>query len=417
MNNKVVVVGGGPAGMMAAINARDHGLQVVLIEKNRRVGKKLGITGKGRGNITSAVDREEFIASYPGNGRFLYSALSEFSNHDLIGFFEQRGLKTKVERGNRVFPQSDRALDVVNLLYQQMLAVGVEVISGQEVTDILIKSQRVAGVVAGRETISCDSVIIAVGGLSYPSTGSTGDGYKWAAKAGHRIMAPRASLVPLVIKEKWVQDLQGLSLKNVRAWSSKDDGSQINHDFGEMIFTHFGVSGPIILSMSSDIGKYLSEQKKAVILTMDLKPALSEEKLDERIQRDFLKNSRRNLKNSLGELLPKKMIPVIIGLSGIDGDKECNRISREERRRLVGLLKALSMTVVDTRPVAEAIVTAGGVDVKEVNPRTMESKLIGGLFFAGEVLDIDGYTGGFNLQAAFSTGYVAGKYAALQNTN
>ncbi len=414
MDHKVVVIGGGPAGMMAALNARAHGAQVVLIEKNRRVGKKLGITGKGRGNITSAVDRDQFIAAYPGNGRFLYSALNDFSNQDLIEYFEQRGLKTKVERGNRVFPQSERALDVVNLLYKNMLEAGVEIIAEREVSGIVIKSQRAAGVITAGGGITADAVIIATGGLSYPATGSTGDGYKWAAEAGHRITKTRASLVPLVIGEDWVKELQGLSLKNVRASAWKIDGSQINEDFGEMLFTHFGVSGPIILSMSSDIGKCLSEEKKAVMLTIDLKPALSEEKLDERVQRDFLKYSRRNLKNSLGELLPKKMIPVIIALSGIDGEKECSRISREERGRLVKRLKALSMTVIATRTVAEAIVTAGGVDVKEVNPRTMESKLIRGLFFAGEVLDIDGYTGGFNLQAAFSTGYAAGKYAALQ---
>ncbi len=417
MDNKVAVIGGGPAGMMAALNARAHGAQVVLIEKNQRVGKKLGITGKGRGNITSTVDRDQFIASYPSNGRFLYSALNEFSNQDLIEYFEQKGLTTKVERGNRVFPRSERALDVVNLLYQNMLEAGVKILSGREVTGILIESGRAAGVMMAGERMSADAVIIATGGLSYPTTGSTGDGYKWAKEAGHRIIDLRASLVPLVTAEDWVKHLQGLSLKNVRASAWKIDGSQINEDFGEMLFTHFGVSGPIILSMSSDIGKCLSRDKKAVILTIDLKPALSEEKLDERIQRDLLKYSRRNLKNSLGELLPKKMIPVIIALSGIDADKECNGISREERGRLVKLLKALSMTVVATRPVAEAIVTAGGVDVKEVNPRTMESKLIKGLFFAGEVLDIDGYTGGFNLQAAFSTGHAAGKYASLQNTN
>ncbi|KUG03236.1 nad(fad)-utilizing dehydrogenase [hydrocarbon metagenome] len=417
MDNKVVVIGGGPAGMMAALNARAHGAQVVLIEKNQRVGKKLGITGKGRGNITSAVDRDEFIASFPGNGRFLYSAFNEFSNHDLIEYFKGKGLETKVERGNRVFPQSERALDVVNLLYKNMLEVGVQILSGREVTGIWIESGRVAGVMMARDRMSADAVIIATGGLSYPVTGSTGDGYKWAQEAGHRIIDPRASLVPLVTVEGWVKELQGLSLKNVRASAWKTDGTQINEEFGEMLFTHFGVSGPIILSMSSDIGKCLAREKKTVTLTIDLKPALSEEKLDERVQRDFLKYSRRNLKNSLGELLPNKLIPVIIALSGIDKEKECSRISREERGRLVKLLKALSMTVAATRPVAEAIVTAGGVDVKEVNPRTMESRLIGGLFFAGEVLDIDGYTGGFNLQAAFSTGHAAGKYAALQNTN
>ena len=398
--------------MTAAINARANGARVIIIEKNARVGKKLGITGKGRGNITSMVERDQFIASYPGNGRFLYSVLNEFSNYDLIEFFAAKGLKTKVERGSRVFPVSDRALDVVNLLYKEMLAQNVEIRLGQEVKGLLIEENRVKAVICSGQEIGADAVIIATGGLSYPATGSSGDGYRWAQAAGHRLIAVRPSLVPLICQEQWVKELQGLSLKNVQASAFKEDGTLINREFGEMIFTHFGVSGPIILSMSSDIGKYLYEGKKKVRLLIDLKPALSSEKLDERLQRDLLKNSRKNLKNSLGELLPKKLIPIIISLSGIDGERDCNTISREERKKMITALKELSMRVVDTRPVAEAIVTAGGVDVKEVNPRTMESKLVQGLFFAGEVLDIDGYTGGFNLQAAFSTGYAAGKYAA-----
>ncbi len=412
MKRTIAVIGAGPAGMMAAINARANGAQVILIEKNRRVGKKLGITGKGRGNITSMADRDDFIAAYPGNGRFLYSALSEFSNYDLIEYFEQKGLKTRVERGNRVFPESERALDVVNVLCRQLEANGVKVLLDRQVSRILVEGERVAGVVSQGERIHTDAVIIATGGLSYPSTGSTGDGYRWAEAAGHQIIDPRPSLVPLVIAEGWVKELQGLSLKNVRAWASKEDGAAINSDFGEMLFTHFGVSGPIILSMSSDIGRYLHQEKQKVRLLIDLKPAISQEKLDERVQRDLIKYSRRNIRNSLGDLLPRKMIPVIIALSGIHGDRECSSINREERKRLVNLLKNFPMTVVDTRPVAEAIVTAGGVDVKEVNPRTMESRIIRGLYFAGEVLDVDGYTGGFNLQAAFSTGYVAGKHAA-----
>lgn len=412
MPRKIIVIGGGPAGMMAAIKARENGARVILIEKNARVGKKLGITGKGRGNITSMVDRDQFIASFPGNGRFLYSVLNEFSNYDLIDFFAAKGLKTKVERGERVFPVSDRALDVVNLLYKEMLAQNVEICLGQEVKRVLIEENRVKGVICSGQEIRADAVIIATGGLSYPVTGSSGDGYRWAQAAGHRLIPVRPSLVPLVCQEEWVKELQGLSLKNVQASAFKENGTLINREFGEMLFTHFGVSGPIILSMSSDISKYLGEEKMKVHLLIDLKPALTPEKLDERVQRDLLKYSRKNLKNSLGELLPKKLIPIIIKLSGIDGERDCNTISREERKKMITLLKELSMTVVDTRPVAEAIVTAGGVDVKEVNPRTMESKLVQGLFFAGEVLDIDGYTGGFNLQAAFSTGYAAGKYAA-----
>jgi predicted Rossmann fold flavoprotein len=412
MPSTIVVIGGGPAGMMAAINARANGARVILIEKNQRVGKKLGITGKGRGNITSMVDREQFIASYPGNGRFLYSVLNEFSNYDLIDFFAAKGLKSKVERGQRVFPESDRALDVVNLLYKEMQAQKVEIRLGQPVEGLSIEAKRVRGVICSGQKIKADAVIIATGGLSYPATGSSGDGYRWARDAGHRLIALRPSLVPLICQEEWVKELQGLSLKNVEASSFKEDGTLINRDFGEMLFTHFGVSGPIILSMSCDIGRYLYEQKKPVPLLIDLKPALSQEKLDERLQRDLLKYSRKKLKNSLGDLLPKKLIPVIIELSGIDGERDCNTIKREERKTRVELLKGLQVTVVDTRPVAEAIVTAGGVDVKEVNPRTMESRLVQGLFFAGEVLDIDGYTGGFNLQAAFSTGFAAGKYAA-----
>lgn len=412
MHPKIVVVGGGPAGMMAAINARANGAQVILMEKNPRVGKKLGITGKGRGNITSLADRDDFIASYPSNGRFLYSVLNQFSNYDLIDFLAQRGLKTKVERGKRVFPASDRALDVVNLLYKEILANNIDIRLGQKVQQILIKEKQVKGVVCQGQEVRADRVIIATGGLSYPATGSTGDGYRWAQAAGHNLIALRPSLVPLICREEWVKDLQGLSLKNVLASAFKADGTLINQEFGEMLFTHFGVSGPIILSMSSDIGKYLYEEKKKVQLLIDLKPALSWEKLDERVQRDLLKHSRKSLKNSLGELLPNKLIPIIIKLSGIDGERNCSTISREERKKMTTALKGVSLTVADTRPVKEAIVTAGGVDVKEVNPRTMESRLIQGLFFAGEVLDIDGYTGGFNLQASFSTGYAAGKYAA-----
>lgn len=412
MVKKVVVIGGGPAGMMAAYSAACSGARVELLEKNKRMGVKLGITGKGRANITSAVDMDDFIASFPGNGRFLYSALHEFSNWDLIDFFESRGLRTVIERGQRVFPESQRAGDVVELLYCTLLKTGVQVVTGTVVKNILVNSNQVRGVVTGAGTLHADAVIIATGGLSYPSTGSTGDGYGWAEQAGHHIVPPRASLVPLVVKEDWVKDLQGLSLKNVRAAAFRLDGGKINEEFGEMLFTHFGVSGPIILSMSSDIGNYMFERQKPVKLCLDLKPALSEEKLDERVLRDLSTYSRRQFKNSLDELLPQKMIPIIIRLSGIHPEKESNQVNKEERKKLVGLLKNLEMTVAATRPIKEAIVTAGGVDIKEVHPKTMESKRVSGLYFAGEVLDVDGYTGGFNLQAAFSTGYCAGKYAA-----
>ncbi len=409
----IVIIGAGPAGMMAAISAAVLGADVTIIEKKDRVGKKLSITGKGRCNLTSSVDKDELIKGFPGNGSFLYSAFNEFTNLDLIKFFEQRGLKTKVERGNRVFPESDKAEDVVALLYKYLKGAGTKIITTQEVRGVNIKGGRVLGVSTQRGNMPADAVIIATGGLSYPGTGSTGDGYRWAAKAGHEVVEPRPSLVPLVVKEEWIKELQGLSLKNTRATAYDSKAKKINEDSGELLFTHFGLSGPIILSMSRDIGEQLNKVNKPIIIELDLKPALSEEKLDERVQRDLQKYSRKVFKNSLDDLLPQKMIAVIVRLSGIDPDKSCHQINRQERQNLVHILKHLQMTVIGTRPIDEAIITAGGVKVKEVNPKTMESKLVKGLFFAGEVLDIDGYTGGYNLQAAFSTGYVAGRNAAI----
>lgn len=407
------IIGGGPAGMMAAITAARKGARVVLWEKKSRVGLKLRITGKGRCNITSAEeDRERFISSYPGNGKFLYSALNEFSNKDLISFLEGLGVKTKVERGKRVFPVSDDADQVAEALQREMKRLGVKINLGIKVEDIEIEEGGVRGIIAEGRAYPFSAVIIATGGLSYPGTGSTGDGYLFARKAGHTIIEPRPGLVPLVVEEEWVQDLQGLSLKNVKAVSYTEEGKKINEEFGEMLFTHFGLSGPIILSMSRDIGDYIWKTGKKAKLFIDLKPALDEEKLDLRLQRDFTKYIRKQFKNALDDLLPKKLIPVVVVLSGIEETKPCHQITREERKNLVRLLKNLPFTVTATRPVAEAIVTAGGVNVKEINPRTMESKLVKGLYLAGEVIDVDGYTGGFNLQAAFSTGYVAGKYAA-----
>lgn len=409
----VIVVGGGPAGMMAAAVAAEKGARVTLLEKKERAGKKLKLTGKGRCNLTSALDMGNFMSGYAGNGRFLYSALNQFSNQDLINFFNKRGLATVIERGQRVFPASGRAEDVAGVLYQNMLDNGVEVICRCQVQGVEIESSRVKGITIEGGVIPCDSIIIATGGMSYPGTGSTGDGYEWARAAGHRIIPPRPGLVPLVAKEEWVKQLQGLSLKNVEATAYRLDGSRINQEFGEMLFTHFGVSGPIILSMSRDIGEVLYRRQETIRLCIDLKPALSEEKLDERLQRDLETYSRRQFKNSLERLLPKKLIPIIVDLSGIDENKESHQVTRAERRNLLQLLKSLEITITATRPIAEAIVTAGGVDVKEINPKTMESKLIKGLYFAGEILDVDGYTGGFNLQAAFSTGYLAGKSAAI----
>jgi predicted Rossmann fold flavoprotein len=412
----VIVVGGGPAGMMAATVAAENGARVTLLEKKEQVGKKLKLTGKGRCNLTSALDRENFMSGYAGNGRFLYSALNQFSNQDLISFFNKRGLATVIERGQRVFPASGRAEDVVQVLYRNMLDNGVEIICKRQVKGVEIEASQVRGIKVEGGDIPCNSAIITTGGMSYPGTGSTGDGYDWARATGHRIIQPRPGLVPLVAKEEWVKKLQGLSLKNVAATSYRLDGSRINQEFGEMLFTHFGVSGPIILSMSRDIGEVLHRRKETVRLSIDLKPALSEEKLDERLQRDLDIYSRRQFKNSLDRLLPKKLIPVIVDLSDIDENKESHQVTRAERRKLLQLLKSLEITITATRPIAEAIVTAGGVDVKEINPKTMESRLVKGLYFAGEILDVDGYTGGFNLQAAFSTGYLAGKSAARQVT-
>lgn len=408
---KIIVIGAGPAGMMAAGTAAETGVRVLLGEKKPRVGSKLKITGKGRCNLTAAVDQDSLIKGIPGNGRFLYSALQEFSNDDLIRFFNQRGLATKIERGNRVFPCSDDAEEVVTVLYQFVRQAGATIQTSLTVNRLRTAAGRISGVDSNQGFIAADAVIVATGGLSYPGTGSTGDGYKLAQACGHTLIEPRPGLVPLITAESWVKQLQGLSLKNVAATSYNAAGKKINEDFGELLFTHFGLSGPIILSMSRDIGTYIYRKQEKVQLKIDLKPALSWEKLDERLLRDLDKNSRRQFKNSLDELLPQKMIPVFISLSGIDPDKPCHQIKREERHNMIELLKNLTLTVTGTRPIAEAIVTAGGINVKEINPKTMESKIIKGLYFAGEVLDVDGYTGGYNLQAAFSTGYVAGKNA------
>ncbi len=410
---KIVVAGAGPAGLMAAATAAEYGAQVALIEKNPRVGKKLRITGKGRCNLTTSVDSSELVKGFPGNGRFLHSAFHEFSNTDLVEFFHQRGLKTKVERGSRVFPVSDQAEDVVNVLLENARRVGVETLHSTKVNELQFKNGKFIGVDSNKGNIAGDAVIIATGGMSYPGTGSTGDGYPWAEKLGHRIIEPRPGLVPLQVAENWTEDLEGLTLKNVKARAFTGQGKLINEEFGELTFANFGLSGPIILSMSHEVGEYLIKTQQPATVKLDLKPALEEEKLDHRVQRDFNKYSRKMFKNALNDLLPQKLIPVIINLSGIEAEKECHQVTRRERLELVRLLKNLTLTVHSTRPIAESIVTAGGVNVKEVNPKTMESRLVQGLFFAGEILDVNGYTGGYNLQAAFSTGFVAGKYAAL----
>ncbi len=406
MSKKVVVIGGGPAGILAAGKAAELGNDVTLVEKNDRLGKKILISGKGRCNITNNTDIEGLIENIPGNGNFLYSAFYTFSNTDLIEFLHNYGLETKVERGGRVFPVSDRAKDVVDTLSKYLKDTSVNILLNSQVTEIITNDGAVKGVLLknGRK-IDCDSVVLATGGSSYPGTGSTGDGYKIAKKVGHEIIKLRPSLVPLVVMEKWIGELQGLSLKNVSATLLNEKGKKIYSDFGEMLFTHYGVSGPIILSSSRHILDY---DFKGVSLVIDLKPALTEEKLDERIQRDFEKYSRKQFKNSLDELLPQKLIPVVLNLSEISPDKFVNQITKEERRNLVRVLKNLKLTICGSRPIDEAIVTAGGISTNEINPSTMESKLIKGLFLAGEVIDVDAYTGGFNLTIAFSTGYLAG---------
>ncbi|HBM74338.1 MAG TPA: aminoacetone oxidase family FAD-binding enzyme [Clostridiaceae bacterium] len=400
----VIVIGGGASGMMAASIAAREGKSVTLIEKNDKLGKKLFITGKGRCNVTNAVDIKQFMDNIPGNKSFLYSALYTFSNYDLMDFIESFGVKLKIERGNRVFPKSDKSSDIIKAFERSLSKYKVNIVLSTKVDDIIIKDGRTAGVIANGHKISSDSVIVSTGGVSYPLTGSTGDGYEFARKSGHHIVKLRPSLVPLETVEDWVPSLQGLSLKNVSI-SLEHDGKTIFQDFGEMLFTHFGLSGPIILSCS----RYVTDfPLNSTELAIDLKPALSFEKLDTRILGDFKKYSRKHFENSLGDLLPRKLIPVIVSLSKIDGKKEVDQITKEERLRLVNLLKGLKIRIKGTRSLDEAIVTAGGVSVKEINPSTMESKLVSGLYFTGEMIDVDALTGGYNLQIAFSTGYSAG---------
>lgn len=411
---KVIVIGGGPAGMMAAITAREQGNDVIIIEKMPFLGKKLLITGKGRCNITSSLEMEEFIKNTPGNGMFLYSCYQKFTNKDIIHFLETQGLKVKEERGNRIFPVTDKSQDVLNCFKSKINELGIKVKYNARVEEILIKENQVTGVKVNNEIMYAEKIILATGGKSYPLTGSTGDGYILAEKVGHKIVEIKPSLVPLESQEKEMcQELQGLSLKNVEIkFIDKEKNKIIYSDFGEMIFTHFGVSGPVILSGTSYLVRYpnieqnMKEQK--IVLSIDLKPALSEEKLDARILRDFDKYKNKNFKNSLDDILPQKMIQTIIKKSDIYADKKVNEITKIERKNLVSILKNFEIKIKGFRPIEEAIITRGGISTKEINPKTMESKLIKGLFFAGEIIDVDAYTGGFNLQIAYSTGYVAG---------
>ncbi len=405
----VIVIGGGPAGMMAAGTAAEMGASVALVEKNRQNGRKLLITGKGRCNVTNDCTRDEFFANIPVNSKFLFSAFSKFSNSDVMRFFESQGVPLKVERGNRVFPVSDRAADINNALIDYCKKSGVRVIR-DSVEELIIREGSLRGVrtLNGGE-LGCSQCIIATGGKSYPLTGSTGDGYIFARSAGHTVTAPKPSLVPLVIEGKECAEAQGLSLRNIAIRvTDSDTGKVVYRDFGEMLFTHFGMSGPVILSASS----HMRDPKKRYVISVDLKPALSLEQLDARIQRDFSQNINKDFVNSLSKLLPQKIISVIIKRTGIPYTTKVNSIRREQRLALAGLLKDLSFTVTGFRPIDEAIITSGGVSVNEIDPKTMESKLMQGLYFAGEVIDVDAHTGGYNLQIAFSTGRCAGKAAA-----
>lgn len=413
---KIVIIGGGPAGMMAAISAKkaDRQREVILLEKNHHLGKKLLITGKGRCNITSSLDISEFIPNIPGNGMFLYSAFQNYDNTNIIHFLEKSGVPVKEERGNRIFPVSDKSQDVLKAFEKKLKELHVQIQCNAAVTKLIKDNQGFIIKINGQEGMRADKVIIATGGMSYSATGSTGDGYVFATQMGHTITPIKASLVPLEIKEKEeCKQMQGLSLRNVAITvRDTENNKTIYEDFGEMLFTHFGVSGPIILSASSHLIRYPNIEyllaKEKIKLWIDLKPALSEEKLDLRMRRDFEEFHKKEFKNALDKLLPQKMIPYVIGTSGINKHKKVDDITKEERRKVVHLLKQMEFTIRRTRPVEEGIITAGGVHIKEINPSTMESKLVPGLYFAGEVMDVDAYTGGFNLQIAYSTGYTAG---------
>ncbi len=401
-----IIVGGGAAGMMAAITAAGLGKSTLLLEKMNRCGKKISITGKGRCNVTNNCTSDDFFANIPTNPRFLYSAYAGFNSQDCMDFFERLGVPLKTERGNRVFPVSDKAEDIVRALEQGCEDYGVNRIFSK-VTEIITEDGAVKGVKCGSRTYFAPSVLIATGGKSYPGTGSDGDGYRFAEELGHTVTDIKPSLVPIESDDDYCREMMGLSLKNV-VLTLKDTvkNKVVFSEMGEMLFTHFGVSGPLVLSASSHIPQIESGR---YIFYIDLKPALDEKKLDERILRDFKEIPNRIFANSLSKLLPSKMIPTVVELSGIDGEKQVNSVTKQERQRLVSLLKAFPVHIRSFRPIAEAIVTSGGVKVSEVSPKTMESKLVKGLYFAGEVLDVDGYTGGFNLQIAFSTGCLAGE--------
>lgn len=404
--SNVIVVGGGAAGMMAAVFAARNGQNVQLLEKNEKLGKKLFITGKGRCNITNAADIEDLFTAVTSNPKFLYSGFYSFTNQQVIDFFEELGVKTKIERGERVFPVSDHSSDVIAAFSRELKSLGVAVSLHTEVRKLLCEQDKVCGVLlTNGKKMKADAVIVATGGISYPSTGSTGDGYRFAKETGHRVTELLPSLVPMEVRQWYAKELQGLSLRNIEICIT-DGKKKLYEEFGEMLFTHYGVTGPVILSASSVVGKTL--RKKELTLHIDLKPALSEEQLDKRILREFDANHNKQYKNSIDSLFPAKLKPVMIELSEIEPEKKVNEITKEERQRLVHLIKDFTMTLTGLRSYNEAIITKGGVSVKEIDPGTMESKKMKGLYFAGEVLDLDAVTGGYNLQIAWSTGYLAG---------
>lgn len=407
--SKVAVVGGGAAGMMAAVFAARNENEVYLYEKNEKLGKKLFITGKGRCNLTNTADMEELFAAVVSNPKFLYSSFYSFTNEQTIAFFEELGVKTKVERGGRVFPVSDHSSDVIRGLERELNRLGVHIVLNTEVKELLAVNGSVRGLLlaSGKRT-DADAVIVAAGGLSYPSTGSTGDGYRMAESCGHKITPLSPALVPMEVKEWYAKELMGLSLRNIGI-TITDGSKKLYQDFGEMLFTHYGVSGPVILSASSITGSRLKE--KELTLHIDLKPALTKEQLDKRVLREFESNHNRQFKNAVAGLFPAKLLPVMVDLSGIPEEKRVNGITKEERKKFTDLIKDFTMTLTGLRSYSEAIITRGGISVKEIDPGTMESKLIKGLFFAGEVLDLDAVTGGFNLQIAWSTGFLAGAHA------
>jgi predicted Rossmann fold flavoprotein len=400
----VVVIGGGAAGSMCALTAAQRGLSVVLLEPNKMLGKKLRITGKGRCNVTNNCDIKTVLANIPGDGRFLYSALNRFEPRDTMALFESLGVPLKTERGNRVFPVSDRSHDIANALERAYAHAGGRILHACA-TDILTRDGAVSAVVTTEGTIDCGAAVVCTGGMSYPLTGSTGDGYRFAQQFGHTVTPLRASLVPLESNDPWCAEMQGFSLRNVTLTVYDENNKQVYSDLGEMLFTHFGVSGPLVLSASAHMRDFSQHSYR---LSIDLKPALDEKKLDARILRDFQKYANRDFKNALYDLAGHAMIPVLVRLSGIPEDTKVNTVTREQRHKLVDLFKHFPVSVCGTRPISEAIITSGGVSVKEINPRTMASKRMSGLYFAGEVLDLDAYTGGYNLQIAWSTGYVAG---------